>query len=77
MKQIRKNDIDFHVMEPDRYNQNPCEGVVREVRRKWFRTMIRNQVPRRLWDYGMRWVYETMQRTYTQVRGLAGCTPIE
>ena len=46
IKQIRKNDIDFHVIEPDRHNQNPCEGVIREVRRKWFRTMIRNRVPR-------------------------------
>ena len=56
MKQISKNDIDFHVIKPDRHNQNPCEGVIREVRRKWFRTMIRNRVPRRLWDYGIRWV---------------------
>ena len=77
MKQIRKSDIDFHVIEPDRHNQNPCEGVIREVRRKWFRTMIRKRVPRRLWDYGMRWVCKTMQRTSTQARGFAGCTPIE
>ena len=30
MKQIRKKDIDFHVIEPDRHNQNPCEGGIRE-----------------------------------------------
>ena len=77
MKQIRKKDIDFHVIEPDRHNQNLYKGVIREVRHKWFRTMIRNRVPRRLWDYGMRWVCETMQRTSTQSGGLAGCKPIE
>lgn len=77
MKQVRKNDIDFHIIEPERHNQNPCEGVIREVRRKWFRTMIRKRVPRKLWDYGMRWVCETMQRTSTQAGGLNGCTPIE
>ena len=77
MKQIRKNDIDFHVIEPDRHNQNPCKGVIREVRRKCFRTMIRNRVPIRLWDYGMRWVCETMQITSTKSGGLAGFTLIE
>ena len=77
MKQIRKNDINFHVIEPDRHNQNHCKGLIGEVRRKWFRTMIRNQVTRRLWDYGMRWVCETMQRTYNQAGGLDGCTLIE
>ena len=77
MKQIRKNNIDFQLIKPDRHNHNPCKGVIREVRRKWFRTMTRNRVPRRLWDYGMRWVCETMQRNYTQAGGLAGCTPIE
>ena len=25
MQQVRKNDIDLHVIEPERHNQNPCE----------------------------------------------------
>ena len=77
MKQTRKSNIGFHVIEPDRHNQNPCEGVIREVRCKWIRTMIPKRVPRRLWDYGMRWVCKTMQRTSTQSGGLAGYTSIE
>ena len=28
-KKIRKYDIDYHVSEPDRPNQNPVEGVIR------------------------------------------------
>ena len=29
MKKIRKYDIDYHISEPDRPNQNPAEGVIR------------------------------------------------
>ena len=39
--------------------------------------MIRGQVPRKFWDYGIRWIYEVMQRTSTQSGGLGGQTPIE
>ena len=77
IKQVCRNDIKFHMIETDRHNQNPCEGVICEVRQKWFRTMIQGQVPRKFWDYGMRWVCEVMQRTSTQSGGLDGLTPIE
>ena len=40
MHQIRKHYIDYHVIEPERHNKKPAEGVIREVRRKWYRTMI-------------------------------------
>ena len=39
--------------------------------------MVHSRVPRKFWDYGMRWVCEVMQRTSTQAGGLNGCTPIE
>ena len=77
IKQVRRNDIELHVIEPDWYNQNPCEGVIRKVRRKWFCTMIRGRVPRKFWDYGMRWVCKVMQRILAQAVGLGGHTPIE
>ena len=77
MKQIRKNDIDYHVIEPERHNQNPAEGVIRELRRKWFRIMIRKRVPRRFWDYGARWVAEIMQRTATSAGRMDDAIPIE
>ena len=63
MHQIWKNGIDFHVMEPERHNQNPAEGVIREIRRKWFRVMFRKKVLKKFWDYGMRWVCEIQQQT--------------
>ena len=50
MHQIRRNDIDYRVIEPERHNENPAEGVIREVRRKRYRTMIRKRVPKKFWD---------------------------
>jgi hypothetical protein len=76
-KCCRKNDIKVTRTEPERPNQNPAEGVIREVRRRWFRTMIRKRVPRKLWDYGVRWTTQVMQRTSTQAGGLRGACPLQ
>ena len=65
MKQIKKHDIDYHIAEPERHNDVPAEGVIRELRRKWFRVMIQKRVPQRLWDYGMKWVSEVISLTYS------------
>jgi hypothetical protein len=77
MKSCRRNNIQVTRTEPERPNQNPAEGVIREVRRCWFWTMIRKRVPRKLWDYGIRWTTQVMQRTSTQAGGLRGVCPIE
>jgi hypothetical protein len=77
MKEIKKNDIDYHIIEPERHNQNPAEGVIRELRRKWFRIMVKKRVPRRFWDYGIRWVAETMQRTATTAGTMSVTVPME
>ena len=77
MHQIRKNGIDFHVIEPERHNQNPAEGVIREIRRKWFRVMFRKKVPKKFWDYGMRWVCEIQQRTHLRSNRIDGGIPLE
>ena len=77
MDQIRKNGIDFHVIEPERHNQNPAEGVIREIRRKWFRVMFYKKVPKKFWDYGMRWVCEIQQRTHLQSNIIDGGIPFE
>ena len=65
MKQVRQHNIDYHTSEPHYHNQNPVEGCIRELRRKWYRTMIRNRVPKSLWDYGYQWICETNSMTYT------------
>ena len=36
MKKIRRYGIDYHISEPDRPNQNPAAGGIRDLRCKWF-----------------------------------------
>ena len=54
MKEVQKQGIDLPVIEHELHNQNPAEGIIREIRRKWFRIMLSKKVPREFWDYGMR-----------------------
>lgn len=75
--QVRKHGIKTHMAEPELHNQSPAEGVVREVRRRWYRTMFRNRVPKIFWDYGMRWVCDTMSRTYTRGHRIDGGIPLQ
>ena len=58
------------------HNQNPVEGVIREIRRKWYRTMVRKRVPRQLWDYGMSWTSEIMSVTHSAAGDIGGCIPL-
>jgi hypothetical protein len=49
MKNIRKYEIEHHVSEPGRPLQNRAESVIREVKRRWFRLMVKQKVPK---DFG-------------------------
>ena len=77
MNNVKKYAIDHHTTEPYRPNHNFAEGVIREVRRKWFRVMVRKTVPHRLWDYGLQWVCDIQNRTSNSARGLEGRCPLE
>ena len=57
---VRKLAIDLHVTMPHRHNQFKVEGIVREIRKCWFRIMLKKKVPKRLWDSGIKWVCEVM-----------------
>jgi hypothetical protein len=48
LQQIRKKKIQKHISKPDMHNQSPVEGVVSEVRKKWYRVMFKN-----LWCSGI------------------------
>jgi len=58
------------------HNQNPAEGIIREIRRKWYRIMIRNRVSQEFWDYGMRWITETSNSTVSSAGSLEGGIPL-
>lgn len=74
--QVKKHNILTRVSEADLHNQSLAEGVVREVKRKWYRVMFRKRVPKALWDYGMRWVCETMSRTFLRNHRVDGGVPL-
>ena len=46
MQQVRKHHIDFHLIKPERYNQSQVEGLIWEIRKKWFRVMMKRSVPK-------------------------------
>ena len=73
----RKHGIDIHLTEPDQHNQSMVEGVIHELHKRWFRVMLKQRVPNRLWDYGIRWVCGIMQCTASNSRSLHGRTPLE
>ena len=74
---VRKHAIDLHITEPHRHNQSKVEGIVREIRKCWFRIMLKKKVPKRLWDYGIKWVCEVMQHTASMSGDLSGQTALE
>jgi hypothetical protein len=76
-RQIRKHNIQQHVSEPNMHNQSPAEGVVREIRRKWYRVMFKKNVPKLFCDYGLRWVCEVMSRTHTRTQRINGGIPLQ
>ena len=48
MKQIRSTNIKHHVIDPEFHQHNPNEEVTRDLRKKWFRIIIRKRVPQKL-----------------------------
>ena len=59
MDAIRRYEIKYHVSGPRRPNENPAEQGIHELKKRWYRLMLKRKVPPRLWDYGFTWVCET------------------
>ena len=76
MKEVCRQCIDYNISEPDLHNQNLFEGVIREVRRKWYRNMVKERVPRKLWNYGVSWVSEVMSMTHSSEKSVNGGIPL-
>ena len=74
---VWKHAINLHVTEPHRHNQSKVEGIVQEIRKRWFCIMLKKKVPRRLWDYGVMWVCKVMQCTASTSGDLSGQTALE
>ena len=74
---VQKHAINLHVTRPHHHNQSKVEGIVWEIRKIWFHIMLKKKVPKRLWDYVIKWVCEVMQRTATTSWDLSGRTALE
>ena len=74
---MRKYKIKGHVNETKWSNQNTVEVYIRELRRRWYRTMFRIYYPRALWSYGIPYVDKIMKITALFAADLQGRTPLE
>ncbi len=77
MGQVQVHDINLKIAEPGLHNQSPAEGIVLDVRRRWYGTMFKKCVPKIFWDYGMQLACKTMLRTYIRGHRIDGCVPLQ
>ena len=76
-QKIRKHKVEHKRSEKERHNQNPAEGVIREVRKRWYQTIFKTNCPRRLWTYGVPYACAIMRMMASYAGRLQGRTPIE
>eukprot|EP00934_Nitzschia_sp_Nitz4_P004494 Nitzschia sp. Nitz4//scaffold699_size1639//47//1622//NITZ4_009318-RA/size1639-snap-gene-0.2-mRNA-1//-1//CDS//3329556654//4484//frame0 len=74
---LLRYDIPHHIAGPYRPNQNPAETVIRELRKRWYRTIFRTNCPQRLWHFAFPYIALLMSHTSTYAANLGGRTPIE
>ena len=74
---IRNHDIQTQRSPPRRPNENPYEGSIQEVKRKWYRIQEKKNISDRLWDYRIDYVFETENLTVNSSRYSDGRTPLE
>ena len=81
---VRKYGINGHSSEREISIQNPYEGVIRELRKRWYREVFRTYCPRKLWSYVYPLVAKIMPLTAshsgklqvrTQLKYMTGETP--
>ena len=74
---LHKYKIEHHVSSPRRPNENPAEGTIREIKRRFFIIMRKLKVPKRLWDYLIIWICETSNLSISSTKYASGRTLIE
>jgi len=74
IKVCRQYKIQHLQTEPYTPRQNRAELSIREIKKKWRLRMQKQNVPRRLWDFGLVWVSKINNRT---ARGPQERTPYE
>ena len=75
--QLRKHHINYHVSQPYKPDENPADGSIREVKKKYYRLKVKHNVPDRLWDFLVSYTCEIGNVTVTSSKYAKGRTPIE
>lgn len=76
-KIVRKHAIQLHVSTPRRPNENPAEGGIREIKRKFYRYVQKYDIPMRLWDFVLDYTVELMNVTVNGSKYSQGRVPLE
>ena len=77
MKTINKYGTRYHVSSPIIPNENPTEGAISEIKKRWYKIMLKNKVPNIVWDYGLIWICETGNLSVSSSRCASGRTLLE
>jgi hypothetical protein len=77
MQAIRRYEIKYHVSGPRRPNKNPAELSIHEIKKRWYRVMVKKKVHPRRWDYGFTWVCEVKNICASFSKYAEGRTPLE
>ena len=65
MHAIRKNNINWQTTEPYSPWQNRAEDAIREIKRRMKRRRVRDDIPKRLWDFQLNYECDIMNLTAT------------
>ena len=58
-------------------NENIAEGAIREIKRRFYRTMERKRVTKRIWYYLAVWICETSNLSMSSSQYTRGQTDLE
>ena len=73
MKEVHSHGIYYHTSNPELHNKKPVDGVIKEVRYKFYLDVLKKRVPSQLKEYGIIWVLEVMSLTrYSEIVSMEG-----
>ena len=77
METIRRANINWHISGPYRPEENPVEGGIRELKRRFYRLVIKFGISMRLWDFVLDYVVDVMNVTVNYSKYSNGRVPLE
>ena len=76
MKTVIKYDTQYHISSPRRPNEDPVEGSIRQIKKRYYCIILKKKVPERLWDYVLVWIRKTGNLYVSSSHYASGRTPL-